>query len=381
MTEASKMYSPLILSDTLKYTCSAESPAGATPRALPDGRILGPSGQVLVPASLSARQAKAAGCLMSGTYGLPSSISSNSFDLALFLESRLQAKLDSRGSTLFKLTWKRRTTPQQRSIFALRASGLRTSVSVYSGVPTPCGQDGPKGGPGQGTDRLPGAAALVSVATPKSSDGSGGRTTKTVGGGNSHLDVQARLASVPTPMTGTPAQNGNNEAGNNDYSRKIVALASVPTPNTPSGGPNSRSTATHTGGMDLEGAASLALLAHCISPQASDANGAGANQNTASLDLQVRLAAAATPAARDYKSNSSTEEFQLQQWNHPRGKPLSAQATLADSGQVATGGTGVTKSSGQLNPEYSRWLQGYPKEWGNCADTVILLSRRSRRKS
>jgi hypothetical protein len=232
---------------------------------------------------------------MSGTYGQPSSTSSNSLDLTLSLESKLQAKLDSRGSTLFKLTWKRRATPQQRSIFALRASGLRTSVSVYSGV--------------------------------------------------------------PTPMAGTPAQNGNNEAGNNDYSRKIVALASVPTPNLPTGGPNSRSTLTHTGGMDLEGAASLA-----------------------SLDLQVRLAAA-TPAARDYKSNSSTEEFQLQQWNHPRGKPLSAQATLADSGKDATGGTGVTKSSGQLNPEYSRWLQGYPKEWGNCADMVIPSSRKSRRNS
>ena len=296
MNEVLKTCSPSTLSDTPNAISLPELEAGAMLSDSQDGRILGPSGQVLVPASLSARQAKAAGCLMSGTYGLPSSISSNSFDLALFLESRLQAKLDSRGSTLFKLTWKRRTTPQQRSIFALRASGLRTSVSVYSGV--------------------------------------------------------------PTPMAGTPAQNGNNEAGNNDYSRKIVALASVPTPNLPTGGPNSRSTLTHTGGMDLEGAASLA-----------------------SLDLQVRLAAAATPAARDYKSNSSTEEFQSQQWNHPRGKPLSAQATLADSGKGATGGTAATKSSGQLNPEYSRWLQGYPKEWGNCADMVIPSSRKSRRNS
>jgi DNA (cytosine-5)-methyltransferase 1 len=37
------------------------------------------------------------------------------------------------------------------------------------------------------------------------------------------------LASWPTPMAGTPAQNGNNAAGNNDSSRKTVALCSWPT--------------------------------------------------------------------------------------------------------------------------------------------------------
>jgi len=256
MNEASKTCTLSTLPDTPNAISSQGLVAGATPRALPDGRILAPSGQVLAPASLSARQAKEAGCLMSGTYGQPSSISSNSLDLTLSLESRLQARLDSRGSTLFKLTWKRRTTPQQRSIFALRASGLRTSVSVYSGVPTPCGQDGPKGGPGQGTDRLPGAAALASVPTPTLHDAERGGQAKRAIGEDRH-------------------------------------------------------------GSNLQ---DFALPAHCISPQASDANGAGANQNTASLDLQVRLAAAATPSARDYKSNSSTEEFQLQQWTHPRGE-------------------------------------------------------------
>ena len=35
---------------------------------------------------------------------------------------------------------------------------------------------------------------LAGWAAPKASDGSGGRTTQTEGGGNSHLDLQARLA-------------------------------------------------------------------------------------------------------------------------------------------------------------------------------------------
>lgn len=66
-------------------------------------------------------------------------------------------------------------------------------VAQMAGWPTPCQQDGPKGGPSQGTDRLPGCASL---------------------------------AGWPTPMAGTPAQNGNNAAGNNDSSRKTAALVS-----------------------------------------------------------------------------------------------------------------------------------------------------------
>jgi hypothetical protein len=37
--------------------------------------------------------------------------------------------------------------------------------------------------------------------------------------------VKAMASMWPTPMAGTPAQNGNSEAGNNDSSRKTVDLA------------------------------------------------------------------------------------------------------------------------------------------------------------
>jgi hypothetical protein len=48
-----------------------------------------------------------------------------------------------------------------------------------------------------------------------------------------NLGQAATLAAGwPTPMAGTPAQNGNNAAGNNDSSRKTVALASWATPAT-----------------------------------------------------------------------------------------------------------------------------------------------------
>lgn len=42
-------------------------------------------------------------------------------------------------------------------------------------------------------------AAMAGWASPKATDGSGGRTTTTKGGGNVHLDRQARLAGWATP--------------------------------------------------------------------------------------------------------------------------------------------------------------------------------------
>jgi hypothetical protein len=47
----------------------------------------------------------------------------------------------SLGSTLFKLTWKLRTTPSGRSISALRGSVRRTSVNDCGGWPTPQAHD------------------------------------------------------------------------------------------------------------------------------------------------------------------------------------------------------------------------------------------------
>lgn len=71
---------------------------------------------------------------------------SRSFDSAALqssLESRLQARMASSGSTLYRLTWKKRATPSGRLICARRASALRTSDSActLSPWPTPTTRD------------------------------------------------------------------------------------------------------------------------------------------------------------------------------------------------------------------------------------------------
>ena len=58
-----------------------------------------------------------------------------------------------------------------------------------------------------------------------------------------------------------------------------------------------------------------------------------------------------------------------------------APARLTASGEMLTGFSAGTESGGQLNPEHSSYLMGYPAGWGNCAPTVTPLSRRSGRSS
>jgi hypothetical protein len=97
----------------------------------------------------------------------------------------------------------------------------RQRLGVLSSWPTPCAQDGPHGGPSQGIDRLPGAAALAGWATPtatelgntlenylamKANMKSGPRSAIT------HLSLQAQLASWATPAARDYRSNSASEA-------------------------------------------------------------------------------------------------------------------------------------------------------------------------
>ena len=240
--------------DTLGATFSQESPGGISPFVLPDGPMTDLFGQVPAPASHSPAPAKEAVAPTSGTYSRIGSVSSASAALQSFLESRLRQQLDGSGSMLFSLTWRRKVTPRGRPYCQLAVSARRISGSGFGSWPTPDTAQGGAASPEliewrkqQGkktTVRLEAIACLAAWPTPVANDdnktpeahlamkrrmgerdGSGANRTAITS-----LQVMAQaLAPWPTPMAGTPAQNGYNEAGNNDSSRRTVALAPWPT--------------------------------------------------------------------------------------------------------------------------------------------------------
>lgn len=110
--------------------------------------------------------------MTSGTCGPTSITSSKSVALQSSLESRLQARTQTLGSTLYAMTWKPWVTPSGRSRSRLRASVRRTSETGFIGWPTPtaaattgAGSSGRDGGLNIQT-----AAQLATWATPSARD-------------------------------------------------------------------------------------------------------------------------------------------------------------------------------------------------------------------
>ncbi|KKK76117.1 hypothetical protein LCGC14_2866900 [marine sediment metagenome] len=160
------------------------------------------------PASPSASQAADAVPTIPATSGPTGSGSSASLALTRSLGSRLQARLASCGSTLYRLTWKERTTPSGRSISALRGSGHRTSGSGSGSWPTPRAGES-KGGEYRDSEKaitrfldpkrnndLNEAVFLASWPTPKQTDSDKG--VRTMRGAEKELERKGPGADLPT---------------------------------------------------------------------------------------------------------------------------------------------------------------------------------------
>lgn len=209
-SEASLTCDPTNSAATPKPISLPESEDGQSRSASLDGPTTDLFGQALAPASHSLPPARVRRPMTSATCGLRGFLLSPSSALQSSLESRLRRRLDGAGSTLFSLTWNRKATPAGRPYFQLAASGRHTSDSDsgLSAWPTP------NAGPQNGGDTTWQQRRIE--LKQKHGNGNGFGMT---------LGQAASLAPWPTPMAGTPAQKGYNEAGNNDSSRKVVALA------------------------------------------------------------------------------------------------------------------------------------------------------------
>ena len=138
---ASSTCAPATSPDMTNAIFSPGSAAGRLPCGSPAGATIAPSGPAPAPVSRSVTPGNTAAFPTSVIFGLFLVGSSESADLQQSLESRLQARLASLGSTLYRLTWKARATPLGRLICALRASALPMSVNDCSLWPTPSARD------------------------------------------------------------------------------------------------------------------------------------------------------------------------------------------------------------------------------------------------
>src|SRR3990167_7561500 len=114
MIDQSKKFSQMILSDSTGSTSLLELELGTMPLVEPDGQVMIPfSGQGVVHVSHSVRAGSGEASQINVISGPHGSGSSESVALTLSLASKLRAKTDSLGSTLFRLTWKERGTPSR----------------------------------------------------------------------------------------------------------------------------------------------------------------------------------------------------------------------------------------------------------------------------
>lgn len=392
MNGALSMSNQLTLWDIPNATSLPEELFGRSLSGKPDGPMIERYGPAAAPAPASARQAKAKGLQTLVTSGLLGHDSSASATLQQSLENRLVPRLDMAGSTLFKLTWKHKTTPLGRRYLERAASVLRTSGNGFtlqrqvsevasqqvSGWPTPQTHDDKLRGNTEADNHtfphdLSNAVMLSSWRSPNVRLNGGGdysdpvKAAKRLEQGHQlNLSEEVLIASWPTPQAADVSRVEMDRLKHDRQTRD---------PNMP-------------GSYRYE-LPDVAQMASWSTPKAEDSACAGAHRGQAdTLTAQTRLAAWPTPncpnggrvqsdavTMTQRKTDGTKAQAMLE--NVAR---LSGPVRLTAGGLVLTGSDAGMESSGQLNPALSRWLMGVPPAWDDfaCTATRSVSQRRKR---
>jgi len=145
MTAALQKSHQVTLKDSSNATFSLELVDGQWPLDLPVGQTIDLFGQDRHLASLLVQPEAKREAQTSDIFGQCSSISLKSKHLQQSLVNRLQPQLKVVGSTIYKKTWRQKTTPAQWSYSQLVASVPRIKETdcglQHKGWPTPCAND------------------------------------------------------------------------------------------------------------------------------------------------------------------------------------------------------------------------------------------------
>jgi hypothetical protein len=234
MSDQLSMFGPMTSQDTPNATSSPAAGSGPLPSGSPAGPTTGPAGPEAAPAPVSRQRAKDQGLMTLATSGRLGRNSSASESLQRSLESRLMMRLDMAGSTLFKLTWKRRRTPLGRSYLERAVSAARTSGKGFTSWPTPQVQDMSGGGQAKRASEerhgsnLNDFALLASWATPRNEDAESAGMRHGRGVADT-LTAQTSLAGWSTPSARDwKDSEGMAETGTNPDGSERTRLDQLP---------------------------------------------------------------------------------------------------------------------------------------------------------
>jgi len=303
-----------ISQDTTSATFSQGSEVGPGPSDSPESRQISLFGQVAAPASPSAPPESAPGRQMTGISGISGSSLSEFADRMSLLANRLRRLLPWDGSTEYSMTWSRRDTKHGRVYYQLAASGRRTSEPGCSGLasgwttPSAVEPDGSTHRPsreatGRTTDYLGRQVhEIAGWRSPTATDGTNGGPNARDRTGHPHLSMEAQLAGWPTPKT-------------------------------PTGGGQEVRTTPGGGLRKLE-------------------------------DAVIQCAGWATASSRDWKDTPGM----AQTGTNPDGSERERldQLPRQVTGLMPSPSSAGTEKPGEslrLNPAFSGWLMGYPREW------------------